>query len=96
MNIETPILTPHNRNSCKGSITKHELLTALQTMENNKSAGLDGLSTNFYKHFWPILGPELTRIYNYAYDHGQLSLSQRREVISLLFKKGDRTKLQNL
>ena len=64
-------------------------------MENNKSPGLDGLSTNFYKHFWPIIGPDLTQIYNYAYDHGQLSLSQRRGVISLLFKKGDWTKLQN-
>ena len=39
-------------------------------MENNKSPGLDGLSTNF-------------------------SLSQQRRVITLLFKKGDRTKLQN-
>ena len=64
-------------------------------MENNKSPGLDGLSTNFYKHFWHILGPELTHIYNYAYDHGQLSLSPRRGVISLLFRKGDCTKLQN-
>jgi len=63
-------------------------------MESNKSPGLDGLSTNFYKHFWPLLGPELTNIYNYAYDHGHLSLSQRG-VITLLFKKGDGTKLQN-
>ena len=95
LNIETLILTQHDRNSCKGYTIEHELLTALQTMENNKSPGLDGLSTNLYKHFWHILGPELTRIYNYAYDHRQLSLSQRRGVISLLFKEGDRTKLQN-
>ena len=64
-------------------------------MENNKSPGLDGLSTNFYKHFWNLFGLELTRIYNNAYDHVQLPLSQRRGVISLIFKKGDRTKLQN-
>ena len=95
LHIETLTLTPHDQNSCEGHITEHELLTALQTMENNKSPGLDGLSTNFYKHFWPIIGPDLTQIYNYAYDHGQLSLSQRRGVISLLFKKGDWTKLQN-
>ena len=54
-------------------------------MENNKSPGLDGLSTNFYKHFWPIIGPELTRIYNYAYDHGHHSHNE--EVSSLSFLK---------
>ena len=95
LNITTPILTQHDCNICEGHITENELRTALQTMENNKSPGLDGLSTNFYKHFWPILGHELTHIYNYAFDHEQLPLTQRRGVISLLFKKGDRTQLQN-
>lgn len=95
LNIETPTLTPDDRNLCEGHITENELLLALKTMENNKSPGLDGLSTNFYKCFWPILGTELTHVYNYAFDHGHLPLTQRRGVISLLFKKGDRTQLQN-
>jgi len=71
------------------------LQVAVETMKNNKSPGLDGVSTNFCKHFWPMLGPELTNICNYAYGHGHLPVSQQREVITLLFKKGDRTKLQN-
>ena len=95
LNITTPTLTQQDRNPCEGHITENELQTALKTMENNKSPGLDGLSTNFYKHFWPILGHELTHVYNYAFDHGQLPLTQRRGIISLLFKKGDRTQLQN-
>ena len=95
LNIETPILTAHDWNLCEGYVTEHELQLTLQTMENNKSPGLDGLSTNFYKHFWPLLGSELTNIYNYAYDHGHLSLSQQRRVITLLFKKEDRTRVQN-
>ena len=95
LNIETPTLTPNGCNSCEGHVTENELKLALQTMENNKSPGLDGLSTNFYKHFWPILGHELVHIYNYAFDHGQLPLTQRRGVISLLFKKGDRSLLKN-
>lgn len=64
-------------------------------MENNRSPGLDGLSTNFYKCFWPILGSEITQVYNYAFDNEHPPLTQRRGVISLLFKKGDRTQLQN-
>ena len=95
LNIVTPTLTQQDRNLCEGHITENELQTLLKTMENNKSPGLDGLSTNFYKHFWPILGHELTHVYNYAFDHGQLPLTQRRGVISSLFKKSDRTQLQN-
>ena len=76
-------------------ITEHELQTVLKTMENNKSPGPNGLSTNFYKHFWQIFGHELTSVFKYTFDHGQLPLTQRRGIISLLFKKGDRTKLQN-
>ena len=95
LNIETPTLNPNDRNLCEGYIAENELQIALHTMENNKSPGLDGLSTNFYKCFWPILGHELTQIFNYAFDHGHLPLTQRLGVISLLFKKGDRTQLQN-
>ena len=64
-------------------------------MEYNKSPGLDGLSTNFCKYFWPILGHELVHIYNYAFDQGQLPLTPRRGVTSLLFKKGDLSLLKN-
>ena len=64
-------------------------------MANNKSPGIDGLTTNFYKHFWHLFGTELTTLYNYAFHHDLLTLTQRRGIITLLFKKGDRTKLSN-
>lgn len=35
-------------------------------MENEKSQGIDGLTSNFYKHYWPILGDKLTRVCNHA------------------------------
>ena len=64
-------------------------------MQNNKSPGIDGLTTNFYKHFWNLLGPQLTNVYNYAFKQGILSTMQRRGVVTLIFKKGDRTRLKN-
>lgn len=88
LNIQTPMLTLNNHNFCEGYIAENKLQHALHMMENNKSPGLDGLSTNFYKCLRPILGNELTQVYNYAFDHGHLPLTQRRGVISLLFKKG--------
>ena len=95
LQINSPTLSPVERNICKGHVTEQELNKALFSMENNKSPGLDDLSTNFYKHFWNILGPELTNILNFAYENGSLALSQRQGIISLIFKKGDCTKLKN-
>ena len=64
-------------------------------MELNKSPWLDGLTSNFYKHFWDLFGNELADIYNYGFEHEILSVTQRRGVITLIFKKNDRTKLKN-
>ena len=64
-------------------------------MECNKSSYCDGLTSNFYKHFWPPLGEKLSCLYNYAFVNGFLTVSQRRGIITLLFKKGDRTLLRN-
>lgn len=90
-----PTLPLAERDSCDAPLTEHELQQALSTMENNKSPGIDGLSTNFYKFFWPLFGSQLTAVFNYAFQHGSLSVTQRRGVITLVFKKGDRTKLKN-
>ena len=95
LNIQTPTLTENDKNSCEGKMTEPELLQAVNAMENNKSPGIDGLTTNFYKHFWPILGNKLTAVYNYALKAGSLSVTQRRGIITLIFKKGDRTLLKN-
>jgi len=91
LNITTPRVTQQDRDHCESHITEHELQTVLKTMENHKSPRLDGLCTNFYKHFWPILRHDLTYVYYYAFDHRQLPLTQLRGVISLLFKKGNHT-----
>ena len=95
LNCAIPELPDDARESCEGLITEEELSKAVTAMESNKSPGFDGLTSNFYKHFWPILGDKLTRVFNYAFHNGLLTVSQRRGIITLLFKKGDRTQLKN-
>jgi len=90
-----PQLPDTERTNCDASLTEQELYKALNSMENNKSPGIDGLSTNFYKHFWHTFSSALTSVYNYAFKHGTLTVTQRQGIITLLFKKGDRTKLKN-
>lgn len=90
-----PTLPDKERIECDTPLTEGEPQQALSSMENNKSPGIDGLTTNFYKHFWNVFGSELTRVYNYDFSNGTLSSTQRRGVITLLFKKGDHTRLKN-
>ena len=93
--IDIPILTDTERDKCEGHVTLDETTDAVNKMANNKSPGIDGLTTNFYKHFWDLFGEKLTFIYNEAFLRGHLTLMQKRGIISLLYKKNDRTKLTN-
>ena len=94
LNSDIPRLPDNARESCEDIITEEELSNAVKAMENNKSPGFDGLTTNFYKHFWPILGAERTRVFNYSFNNGFLTVSQPWGIITFLFKKGDRTQLK--
>ena len=70
----------------KKKIEKHEILTALKSMEPNKSPGNDGLSSSFYLTFFDIFGDVLTYIINLAYEENSLSSSQKLSYITLICK----------
>ena len=55
-------------------------------MKNNKSPGSDGFTTEFYKFFWRDLGVFLVRSLNYGFSIGNLSVTQKQGVISILPK----------
>ena len=59
-------------------------------MAKRKVPGSDGLPMEFYCAFWGVLGADLVSVLSSCFEAGCLSLSQRRGVISLSFKKGDR------
>ena len=88
-------LSPGEASLCEGHLTSAKCLAALQGMARRKAPGLDGLPMEFYLMFWPVLGPDLVSVLNSCFDAGVLSLSQRRGVISLSFKKGDRLDSKN-
>ena len=53
---EIPKLSPGKAATCEGKLTVEECLQSLQSFKENKSPGNDGLSVEFYKMFWGILG----------------------------------------
>ena len=81
--------------SCEGSLTLDECSKALKGMSNGRSPGLDGLPKEFYVTFWELLGQDLVDVLNYAHYSGSMSSSQRRGLITLLHKKGERTDRSN-
>ena len=46
-------------------------------MKLNKAQGLDGLSVEFYRKFWNSLKKLVTKVFNYNYERGHLSNSQK-------------------
>ena len=44
-------LNDTQKDLCEGIVTEKELLTALKSMDNNKSPGNDGLTKEFYMTF---------------------------------------------
>ena len=50
--INIPILLEEQSQACEGPITESEILNALKSMPNNKSAGNNGCTKEFYETVW--------------------------------------------
>ena len=89
-------LSSEQRDSCEGPLSLTELFNALKSLNLNRSPGLDGLTVEFYLHFWDVLALLLLRPANECFLRGSLLESMERSVTRLIFKKhGDRKCLNN-
>ena len=87
-------LSPESSNICEGLISREECHYAVKNLQYNKSPGLDGLCAEFYKKFWPDIETLLIDCLNESFQKGELSESQKLSILSLIFKKTDRTQLK--
>ena len=56
-------------------------------MNSDKTPGTDSLPCEFYKIFWNDVSDILISSFNYSYETGTLSVSQRRGILKLIPKK---------
>ena len=91
-NLTIPKLSNYQQLLCEGQLTNTECYNVLDQLKNNKSPGNEGLTAEFYKHFWPVLGNLLVDSLNAAHITGKLSNSQRKAVIRLIEKKSNKDK----
>ena len=86
--VDLPKLSKDSKESCEGLIVERECLQVLEKMKLNKSPGNDGLTVEFYRTFWPVIGQVVVEALNEAFLHGELSASQKQAMIILIAKEG--------
>jgi hypothetical protein len=88
-------LSPEERKDCEAALRLPELDLALSQMQSGKTPGLDGITADFYKQFWHLLGWALVQVFDSSFLAGFLPKSTTTSHIRLAFKKGDRKDLKN-
>ena len=89
--IALPNLTSKSFDICESKITEKYLITALKSMPYGKSPGHDGLTKEFYEHFWDDLKFYFINSLKQSKIDSNLSISQRQAIIKLIAKR-DRDK----
>ena len=77
--IASPNLTSKSFDICESKITEKGLISALESM--------DGLTKEFYEHFWDDLKFYFINSLNQSKIDGNVSVSQRQANIKLIVKK---------
>ena len=88
-NTTTPTISAAQKDKCEGVVVESELLYALKQMKNGSAPGCDGITVEFLKMFWARISKLLTLSFNFAFENGNLSSSQRKAVITLIHKGKD-------
>ena len=86
-NLKIPKLSDEDRDNLEGLLTYDECQEVLETFQADKAPGEDGFTAEFYKHFFELVGNDLIASFNEAHVKGELSISQRRGVITLTPKE---------
>ena len=94
--VQLPKLSDDDKENLEGELTIAECRLILKTFNFGKSPGEDGFTVEFYMKFFELLASDLVESLNTAYSRGELSISQRRGVVTLIPKAdSDTLKLTN-
>ena len=84
---QMPKLSDDDRDNLEGPLSYDECKNVLESFQSDKAPGEDGFTVEFYKFFYDLLGENLLACLNEAYEKNELTISQRRGIITLLPKE---------
>ena len=79
--------------SIEGPMSYEEICNTLKNMQNGKSPGSTGFTTEFFKFFWKDLGYFVLRSINYSFEKNELSVTQKEGIITCIPKPGKSKKI---
>jgi len=85
--LRLPKLSDEERDEFEGLLKYDECKQILETFPNDKSPGENGFTVENNKCFFELLGHNLVESFNEAFEANELSISQRRGVITLTPKE---------
>jgi hypothetical protein len=85
---EPPIcVTDEDQKVLDLELTDEEIANALKELPTRKSPGGDGFPVDFYKFFWPDIKTLVCASIKHAAQRGEMSIEQKRVVLTLIPKK---------
>ena len=78
----------HNCDDLNSPITEIEISRSVQSLKVNKSPGLDGLPSEFYKYTLPQILPYLYKLVNAIFETCTFPLEWSHSIITPIHKKG--------
>lgn len=84
---DLPKLSGAEQNELDKEISLEELTIAVNQLTSGRSPGIDGLSIDFYKHFWSIIEHDVYEVLVSSFKENLLPTSCRRAVLTLIPKK---------
>ena len=85
----------HINSALDAPLNKNELIRAIRSMAKGKSAGPDGLGSEFYHNFEGMIVDNLLAMLTEAEEEGHLHPDVQNGDISVLHKKGDHGECRN-
>ena len=86
--VPVKTLNENVKTALDSNITLKECKEALDGLPCDKTPGTDGLTAEFYRHFWSNINHYLYNSIMSSIELGELSIEQRRGVITLIPKPG--------
>jgi exonuclease III len=82
-----PKLDEDEKTLLEQEITINEIAQAIADLPNGKTPGTDGFPVDFYKVFWPKIKDMVFNSIKHAIAIGEMSIDQKRGVLTLIPKK---------